>query len=176
MNAAHFHLVVNHFPVVGSILALLLLAVALGIRHAALTRAALCLVVFVALTAILATRSGHEAEEVVEHMQGFSEERIEEHEGRAEKAAWAIWITGGVAFLGLLASRGGRPVPRWASAGTLALLAASTGMLAWTAKAGGEIIHPETRPGFVAPEGPGEDGGGHSHSHGDRAQGTEGES
>jgi len=175
MNAAHFHLLVNHFPVVGAILALLLLALALGTRHAALTRAVLGLVVFVALATIPATRSGHEAAEVVEHMQGYSEDRIEEHEERAEKAAWAMWITGGFAFLGLLAGRGGRPVPRWAAAGTLVLLAAATGLIAWTAKAGGEIAHPETRPGFVAPAESGEGAGGHSRSHGDHAHGDEGE-
>ena len=63
------------------------------------------------------------------------------------------------AFLGLLAAGRGE-VPKWAAWGTLALLLVSNGLVVWTAQAGRQIHHPETRPDFVVPVG---DGGGHHH-------------
>ena len=145
-------------------IATLLLIYALAIRNAAVTRAALILAVLVAPVTIPANESGHDAEEIVEHMpdaSGDLEDLIEEHEERAEKAAVVMWVTGGFAFLGLIASRRG-DVPKWVSGGALVLLLVSSGLMAWTGKAGGEISHPEARPDFVAPAG---EEGGHDHDH-----------
>jgi len=147
-NDAHLHLLLNHFPIIGGMLTTLLLIYALALRNAAVTRAALILAVLVALVTIPANESGHDAEEIVEHMPGTSEDLIEEHEERAERAAVVMWVTGGFAFLGLIASRRG-DVPKWVSGGTLVLLLVSCGFMTWTAKAGGQISHPETRPDFV---------------------------
>ncbi len=155
MNAAHFHLLVNHIPIVGCALTWILLAYALAVRSTEVTRASLGLMVLVALGTIPVYVSGDEAQDVMKRVSGISKERIETHEERAEPAAIAVWVTGGLALLGLFAGRGGREVPRWAGMGTLVLLLVANGMLAWAAKAGGEISHPETRPGFVVPAGNG---------------------
>lgn len=160
-NDAHLHLLLNHFPIIGGMIATLLLAYALAIRNAAVARAALILAVLVALVTIPANESGHDAAEIVERMPGASEDLIKEHEKRAERAAVVMWVTGGFAFLGLIASRRG-DVPKWVSGGALALLLVSSGLMAWTAKAGGQIRHPEARPDFVAPAG---EVGVHEHDH-----------
>jgi len=161
-NDAHLHLLLNHLPIIGSLLAALLLACGMAMRSKDLTRVALGLTVLLALITIPVAASGHDAEDVIEGMQGISEDRIDAHQERAEKAVIAMYVTGGFAALGLLVGLGGGGVPRWASALCLLLLLAASGLMAWTGKAGGEISHPETRPGFVAPEAP---GGGHEHGH-----------
>lgn len=161
-NDAHLHILLNHFPIIGAMIATLLLAYALALRNAAVTRAALILAVLVALVTIPVKESGEDAEEIVERMPGASEELedlIEAHEEQAERAAIVMWVTGGFAFLGLIASRRG-DVPKWVSGGALALLLVSSGLMAWTGNAGGQISHPEARPDFVAPAG---GAGGHDH-------------
>jgi len=151
MNAAHFHLLVNHIPIIGGALVLILLAYAMAVRSTEITRAALGLTVLVSLGTIPVFLSGHQAHHLMQHMAGISLERIEEHEERAEPAAIAVWVTGGFALLGLIASLGGRPTAKWAAWGTLVLLLVANAMLAWAAKVGGEISHPEVRSDFVAP-------------------------
>jgi hypothetical protein len=159
MNAAYFHLLINHIPIIGCALTLILLAYALATKKAEVTRASMGLVVLVALGTIPVYVSGDEAMHIMHRMPGIEGRRIHEHKERAEPAAIAVWVTGGLAFLGLVAGRG-REVPRWAGVGTLVLLLVANGMLAWAAKAGGEISHPETRPGFVVPA---ESGGAADH-------------
>jgi hypothetical protein len=160
INDAHLHLLVNHIPIVGGALVMLLLVVALAGRSAAMTRVALAFTVLIALGTIPAYLSGEGAEEIVEHDDPVAADRIERHEERAERAAIGMWVAGGLGLIGLLAGLRGRAVPRWASLGTLVLLIATNGLLAWAAHAGGQISHPETRAGFVPPtehrHGPGE--------------------
>ena len=85
-NDAHLHLLLNHLPIIGSLISALLLACGLAAKSKDLTRAALALTVLFAVVTYPAAGSGHEAEEVIEHMTGISEDRIEAHEERAEKA------------------------------------------------------------------------------------------
>ena len=150
-NDAHLHLLLNHLPIIGALISALLLACGLAAKSKDLTRAALALTVLFAVVTYPAAGSGDEAKEVIEEMAGISEDRIEEHEERAEKAVIAMYVSGAVALLGLALGMRGE-VPRWAAALCLVLLLATSGLMGWTGKAGGEIRHPETRPGFVAPE------------------------
>jgi hypothetical protein len=160
INDAHLHLVLNHLPIVGAALVMLLLVIGLARRSEELTRVALAFTVLIALGTIPAYLSGEGAEEIVEHDDQVAGDRIERHEERAEQAAIAVWVAGGLALIALLVGRGGRRVPRWATLGTLAVLIVSNGLLIRAGEAGGKISHPETRPGFEAPDehrhGPGE--------------------
>ncbi len=151
INDAHLHLLINHIPIIGGALVLLLLVVALVGRNDAVTRVALAFTVLIALGTIPAYLSGHGAEEIVEHDNPAAADWIERHEERAEQAAISMWVAGGFGLIGLLAGLRGRPVPKWASVGTLVLLIVANGLLAWAGHAGGQISHPETRAGFVPP-------------------------
>jgi hypothetical protein len=162
MNDAQLHLLVNHIPIIGGALVMLILVYAMAVRSSEVTRVALGFTVLVSLGTIAPYLTGEGAEEIVEHAEEIAAERIEEHEERAEKAAYTMWTTGGLALLGLLVGRR-RNIPNWASRGTLVLLIVTNGLMAWAAKAGGEISHPETRPGFVAPAEGDHQHGGHAH-------------
>ncbi|MFQ5457663.1 MAG: hypothetical protein ACE5FC_04310 [Myxococcota bacterium] len=164
-NDAYLHLLLNHFPIIGAFLATLLLLYALVMGKDPVIRAALLMAVLVSLLAIPANKTGHGAAKIVKQMPLVERHMVGEHEDRAKKAALAIWITGGFAALGLLAAGRGE-VPKWAAAGTLALLIASSGLMAWTARAGGQIHHAETRPGFIVPAVSTGSGGGGGHGQG----------
>ncbi|MDP3938415.1 MAG: hypothetical protein Q8R92_09785 [Deltaproteobacteria bacterium] len=150
-NDAHLHLLLNHLPIIGALVSTLLLACGLAVRSKDLTRAAFALTLLFAVVTYPAAGSGREAEDVIEKMAGVSEDRIEVHEERAEKAVVAMYASGALALLGLALGMRGE-APRWAAVLCLVLLIATSGLMGWTGKAGGEIHHPETRPGFVAPE------------------------
>ncbi len=160
-NDAHLHHLLNHLPIIGAFVSTLLLAYGLAAKSKDVTRAALALTVLFAIVTYPAAGSGHEAEEVIENMAGIFEDRIEAHEERAEKAVVAMYASGALALLGLALGMRDE-VPRWAAALCLVLLIATSGLMGWTGKAGGEISHPETRPDFVAPE---ESADGHERDH-----------
>ena len=87
MTGAHFHLAFNHVPVVLVPVAVIMLAYAMAIRSAALTKGALVLLIVSTLFGAGAFLSGEPAEQAVEQIAGVSTEAIEAHEALAPIAA-----------------------------------------------------------------------------------------
>jgi hypothetical protein len=150
-NPAYIHLVSCHIPIIGIPLVLVLLAIGMAMKSADVKRVALLLTVLVGLGTIPAFTSGEGAEDILEGRPGLAEALVETHEERAEAAAIATWVAGGLAAIGLLASLRGGSVPGWAASVTLLALLVSGALLPWAARPGGQISHPEARPGFSAP-------------------------
>jgi uncharacterized membrane protein len=151
MDAAHWHLMLNHFPVIGTVFALLLLAVGLVTASPTIRRLSLGAVVFVALVALPAYLTGEPAESAVEGLPGVSETLIERHESVATRSFVAIELAGLVALAGLALSARSRRVPTWVVTGVLLLTSLTAGLMAWTANLGGQIRHTEIRSGVAAP-------------------------
>ncbi|MBP2646624.1 MAG: hypothetical protein H6Q77_248 [Gemmatimonadetes bacterium] len=151
MNYPHLHLMINHLPVIGTVVALLLLGWSLVTRRRELIRLSLFVTLLVGLSAWPVVFTGDEAHEQLEDVRGFDKDLMEEHEESADWALWCLLGTAAIAGLGLWASRKDREVPRWAGAATMAALLLSTAVVARTALLGGEIRHPETTGPLWAP-------------------------
>ncbi len=149
MNGAHLHLILNHFPIVGLIFSVILLAAALYRKSPELTRAAAVAFVAIAVVAIPVYLTGEPAEEIVEHMPGVAEDILERHETAGLVSLIALELLGAVALLGLVVSRGAQTLPRWLGPTLMALAVAVTAWVGWTANLGGQITHEEARPGFT---------------------------
>lgn len=174
MNLAHLHLLLNHFPIIGSVLAIPLLGIAAWrTREWSAVLAPVVVLVIAGVCAIGANLTGEPAEELIEDRPGISERWIHEHEERADIAtAFAVLGAVGAGGLLYLASRKGE-TPRLAVGGLLVLTLATNGVMAWTGLAGGRIHHPELRPAGGAEaqaEGP-EAKGEPRRGNGKRAQG-----
>ena len=109
------------------------------------TRLWVLLVVIAGIGAVVAERSGHAAEEIVEELPGIEERLIHEHEERAEVALWLTLASAALGIATLALVRGRRPIPVWSAVLLLAAALVTTGVMAWTSLAGGEIRHPEIR-------------------------------
>lgn len=143
MNDAHLHLLVNHLPIVGSLLSVPLIALALWRRERGAMTAAVLALAFTGLGAGAALWTGEPAEEFVEHrVAGVDEGLVHEHEERAEVAT-ALAALAAAAGIGVLAL--GSSAPKLAGYGLLALSIASAGGMAWTGASGGPIRHDEIR-------------------------------
>jgi hypothetical protein len=149
MNAAHWHLVLNHIPLIGIGFVALLMVIAFLRKSSELVSVSMVLAVIVALFAIPAYLTGEPAEEVVENTPGISENLIEEHEEAAEKAFILVEAVGGLALIGLIARRFSRNLGNTLAVATLAGLLAGGGLVAYTANLGGKIHHQEIRDGSV---------------------------
>jgi hypothetical protein len=146
LSPAHLHLVLNHIPVLGTMLfAPLVLVWALLRRSRDVTQIGLLLAVLLAVTTIPIYLTGEPAEEQVEKQPWFDKRRVEAHEERAEVGLIAVLVTGAAALVGLWLARGGRPYRRDVSIAVLVGLVVSASLFALAALAGGQIRHDEIR-------------------------------
>ncbi len=145
MTAAHWHLLLNHLPVIGVLVGTLVLAIAVTRRNEDLTKVSLAILASAAALTIPVYLTGEPAEEIVEHLPGVSESLIKNHEEAAEIAAVTVAVLGTLCLGLLLYARRGRLIPRSAALGALLLSLAATVLLARAAHLGGTIRHPEIR-------------------------------
>jgi len=158
MNPVHIHLFLNHVPVVGTIVGLLLLAAAFAMKSADLKRASLGIFVAMALVAVPVFLTGEPAEERIEDLAGVSKGRIEEHEEAARFALIGMELLGAVALAGLVVFRRAPRIAGGLTAASLVFGLLVSGVVARAANLGGQIRHSEIRgTGPGEPEGDGGD-------------------
>ena len=155
MDLAHLHLLLNHFPTIGTIMGGGLFVLSLITNSDDLKRASLVVLLGISLIAIPTYISGNGAQDAVKSLPGVSKTLIETHEGAALVALGFIEVTGAFAWLGLWQFRRLARVPNWNLAVILVLTAVSLGLMARASNLGGEIRHGEIRAekGIVARDG-----------------------
>lgn len=147
MNAAHFHLAINHLPVLGLFFGLGVLIVGRFIHSGVTQRVGFWLCVAASGFAIPAYLTGEPAEEIIEKLPGISKALIEQHEEAASIALAATLLVGVLALGALFLARGSRPISTLSFSIVTGIALVAFACMAWTAKLGGEIHHPEIRAG-----------------------------
>lgn len=144
LNPAHWHLLVNHIPITGSLIGLLVLAYGILRKSPSVIKSAYWLFVLLAVSAIVAAQTGEGAESLILDAKLASKDIIERHVEASVIAEWTLVAVGlaslAALFINRLKTLRGLPVMIF----ILALIAA--GLMAWTGLLGGEIMHKEIRP------------------------------
>jgi len=144
MNEAHFHLVVNHLPIVGILIGLLVLVMGIILKKPEVKVTALGIFVFSALASIAAFYSGEGAEEIVEKI-GISETLINKHEESAELFFTIILILGAVSLVTMFLEIKKLKLSKFGFI-LVILISLTAGVLAINVgTTGGEIRHTEIR-------------------------------
>lgn len=104
MNQAHYHLVLNHLPIIFPFVGIILSLVSIFFKSETVKRSAYLIFIIGALSAIPAFSTGEGAEETVENIAGVSERLIQTHEEMAEIFATLAYILGGLSLLGIFFS------------------------------------------------------------------------
>ena len=150
MSFVHVHLLLNHVPVIGAVLGVLLLAFALARRSDELGKAALGLFALLAAVSAVVFLTGEPAEELVEKLPGFSEALTERHEEAALVATVAMGLTGLFGLTTLVMFRK-RPLSRWVTPVALVVSLGASGFMGYAANLGGQIRHTEIRAAAILP-------------------------
>jgi hypothetical protein len=145
MNGPHWHLLLNHIPVLGTAFSLGLLAFAIWRKSDEVKKAAFGALVIVALLTVPAYLTGEPAEGMVTGLPGVSKTFIEHHEDAATTAFVGVLVVGVGALAGLILFRRGKTVPGWFGSLILVALLIVSGLMAWTANLGGQVRHTEIR-------------------------------
>jgi hypothetical protein len=149
MNFADIHLLLNHFPIIGTLVGLGLLLISLVGKNQDLRRASLIILAAISLLAIPTFFSGTGAQGAIKKLPGISEALIERHQGAAMLALLFMEFTGAFALVALWKSQGASRPARWnwALSAVLLLSMVTAGLMARVGTTGGDIRHPEIGTG-----------------------------
>jgi len=151
INFAHLHLLLNHVPVLGTIIAIALFLISFCGKNDDLRRASLIIFAGVALVTIPTFVSGFGAQLNIVHQPGVSAPLIQRHLGSAMLSFWFMEITGGLAIAGLWQLHRTSNIARWNVLSVLFVSLLTIGLMARTGNTGGDIRHPEVWDAKEAP-------------------------
>jgi hypothetical protein len=142
----YIHVVLNHLPIYGVLLAAVALAISLVLRSRAAQITALILTLIAGASAYPVFVTGQRAYKTI---RGQSDDAgadwLDEHMDRAEKTIGAFYFLAFLALAGLLVPvkwpRAGIPL----TAATLVVAVICAGIAIYIAQAGGQVRHPEFR-------------------------------
>jgi uncharacterized membrane protein len=149
MNDAHLHMVVNHFPIIGTIFGLGILITGIILKNKTVKNTAYCLFIVAAIFAAFSMGTGEGAEEMVEDMPSIGKEIIHEHEEIAEKLAIVLYSLGVLSLLGLFMNFKNNAKSNFVSFVTVVVAVIAVYFAQQTGTTGGEIRHTEIRANAV---------------------------
>lgn len=141
MDLTHLHLLLNHFPIIGTIAGIGIMIWGLIKKESNVQRAVLGLWVALTVITLPVMKTGEEAEETVEHIPGISKHIIHEHEEAAEFALWWMIALGAVSLVALITGRKELNKKMVYAAFAISLMTFS--VMARTGYLGGQIRHTE---------------------------------
>jgi hypothetical protein len=147
VNLAHLHLLLNHFPIIGTIVGVGLFLFSLAGKNDDLQRAGLIIFSVMALLSLPTFFSGIGAQGAIEKLPGVSNVLIDRHEGAATLALLFMEITGALSLAGLWQSHKFSRPARWNIVTVLLLALITVGLMARVGTTGGDVRHPEIRAG-----------------------------
>ena len=145
MNDAHLHMVVNHFPIIGTILGLGILITGIILKNNSVKNTAYFLFIVAAVFAAFSMGTGEGAEELVEDMPSVGKKIIHEHEEMAEKLAIVLYVLGLVSLGGLFMNFKNHSKATLVSNTAVVVAAVGVFFAQQTGTTGGEIRHTEIR-------------------------------
>jgi uncharacterized membrane protein len=145
INVAHVHLLLNHFPTIGTVIGLGVFLLSLVRKSDHLKLASFEVFFVIALATLPAYLTGVAAQGALEGRPDVSEAAINAHHDRALVAFIFAEITGAVAWLGLWQFRRRGRLADWTSPAVLVLVSLTIALMTNAATVGGEIRHAEIR-------------------------------
>jgi uncharacterized membrane protein len=145
MNDAHLHMVVNHFPIIGTILAIGILIAGLILKNTTLKNTSYFLFIIAAVFGALSMGTGEGAEKLVKDMPTIGWGIIHEHEEIAEKLALLLYVLGLLSIVALYLNYKKNTKEKLVSFFILGIGIASLFVVQKVGTSGGEIRHTEIR-------------------------------
>ena len=145
MNDAHVHMVVNHFPIIGTLFGLGILITGIVMKNNVVKNVAYVLFCISAIFGFASMFTGEGAEEIAENLPSVTDQIIHEHEEMAEKLALVLYVLAGISLVGLYLNFKKHAKANLVSyfAFVVALVAVFLGKQ--TGTTGGEVRHTEIR-------------------------------
>jgi uncharacterized membrane protein len=142
-NVVHIHLLINHFPIIGTIIGLGLFLIALFGKSEDLQRASLVIFLCMALLTMPTYMSGSAALDAIRHLPGIPLGLVIQHQNAALLAYLFMEFTGLVSWFGLWEYRRNSRLGGVTLTTVLILALATVGLMGNAGNLGGKIRHGE---------------------------------
>ena len=152
MTDAHLHLVVNHFPIIGTILGFGILLAGIFLKNNTVKNVSYVVFIVAAIFAAFSMGTGEGAEEAVEEMPNIGKQVIHEHEEIAEKLAIVLYVLGVISLVGLYTNFKNHTKATLVSYLALIIAAVGVFLAQQVGTTGGEIRHTEIRTNITNAE------------------------
>lgn len=147
MNTAHWHLILNHFPIIGTLGAIVVLIYGWARKNNDTSLLGLILLAAMAVMSVVVMQTGEGAEELVEKLPGVSEAALEAHEEAAKVANILLIVSGVLALVAASLQIRKHRLQSAARMLTLLLALIAFGAMGYTGYLGGKIRHTEIQSG-----------------------------
>jgi uncharacterized membrane protein len=144
MNLAHLHLLLNHFPIIGTLVGCAILVWGIISSDTKIKHVAVWLILVMSLIAIPAYFTGEAAEESVENLAGITESSIENHENAALVSVIIHSVAGFFALLVLFARQWKSQLMKPFFMIFTVLSFTTAGAMIYTGLTGGKIRHAQS--------------------------------
>jgi uncharacterized membrane protein len=143
MNPVQLHLALNHFPIIGLFISLVILFAAFLLNTPLLRKVAYLILLGIGMLVPVIEWSGEESEELLEAAYEVSHKAIHTHEESGERAALLFYLLAMIAAVGFGAEYYLPSARRAIAVAVLLVGLASLGVSMYAAHSGGLIRHPE---------------------------------
>lgn len=146
MNAPHIHLLINHLPIIGLIIGILVVIFGLLTKKQVVSSVGLWITMIAGLSSYPTMYSGGASEHFFEENKGkycVNEDLIHEHEEAADLAFWPCIVTGVFAGIALFGHRKGHKHTKKAEILVVFIGIIAIVLISKAGLTGGEIRHPE---------------------------------
>ncbi len=144
MNDAHLHLLINHFPIIGTIFGFGILIAGIISKNKSIQNVAYVIFIICMILGKVSMFTGEKAEDIVENL-GISHDLIHEHEEQAETYMKMAYALGVISIISLLANVRNHQKSKLFSFMTLILAIVTIILSKSVGTSGGEISHTEIR-------------------------------
>jgi hypothetical protein len=144
IDAAYIHLLVNHLPIILTLVGAIAAVLAIATRRRAVWLYALASLTISGASAYPVMLTGHAAEDVMKDKWYVTHDAIDEHEEAGETAMWVLIVMGAVsayAWWRLVRRDTGGVLPLWLGAAVLVLSLAGVATTTLAAYRGGNIVY-----------------------------------
>jgi len=145
MSWGYLHMIINHFPIVGTIIGSILVIVGLVFKNEGVKISGLGIIVFAALMAVIAYLTGDSAENAVQNLPEIAESLINRHEDIATISMYLMIPSGLLAAMTLYSIWKKENSVVFLLVITLVFTLISAAAMVFTGYTGGQIRHSEFR-------------------------------
>ena len=157
MNQAHFHLLINHLPIMGTVVGIIVLLGGYVLNNQTVKRTALGIFILSSIGIIPARYTGEGAEDIVEDLPGISRKLIHNHEDFAALFGWSLLVVAILSLIAIYLDLKNKNTSKIFYLLTMVLAIITIVLAKQTATSGGEIRHTEIRNNNPSGEMPGVD-------------------
>jgi uncharacterized membrane protein YphA (DoxX/SURF4 family) len=143
MTAAHWHLILNHLPIIGTTLCTFLLIAGLLLKNEQLKIIALALIIIMSVFGFIVHETGEKAERQLKNDATINQAMLEEHEEAAKPAFIVHNIAGLLSITGLLLYKRKKKAFNIIAVVIVALSLSAAGFMSYAGYLGGKIKHGE---------------------------------